>query len=365
MEPIVARVLRRIARSVRVIIDRNATNKIRQQYPSLPDQIVAEFDSSFTLYRIFDGEELVRILKTGKITGGTYSSPAERAHGASWAESISEVIEVGNRLRGGRYGNDLFLAKFDAIGTTFHHMDPKVLFDPSGPEKQPATIDGNICNFGLGCSMTVGLHDVVLFVVHPDHKIEALSIEAAKEYVASRPVKDVDLREVHPQLYQGSILGVDVRVHQDKGVWKVLLNDGKVIVYDAPSKDEAIETARISIHLRPSNPIPTSYQILQQKRQHEKHFEVQDDPDKVRGEFNLKPRDTVDVLKGSRALGIDVRERGTVADVWQAKGEREVRVKVLFKRGPVTLYATHPNRLSDDLIALMNSHGDRILVRRR
>jgi hypothetical protein len=369
MDALTTRVLTRFrvryARTVRILIDRDATNKIRQRFTSLPNQIVAEFDSSFTLYRIFDGEELVRILKTGQITGGTYSTPAERAHGASWAENVTEVIEVGNRLRGGRYGDDLFLAKYDAIGTTFHHLDPKVEFDPNGPEKQPAVIDANICNFGLGCSMTVGVHDVDLFVVHPDHKMVPMSIEDAKEYVAKRPVKDIDLREVHPKLFQGSILGVDVRVTEEGNVWKVLTNDGKVIVDDAPSKDDAIETARIGIHLRPSNPIPTSFQILQQKRKHEKLFEVQDDPNKIRGEFALKPRDTIEVLKGSRDLDIGAREKGTVADVWQDKGGREVRVKIVFRKGPVTLYATHPNRLSDDQIALMNSQGDRILVRRR
>ena len=366
MDALTARVLTRFrvryARTVRVLIDRDATNKIRERFTSLPGQIVGTFDSSFTLYRIFDGEELVRILRSGKITGGTYSTPAERAHGASWAENI---IEVGNRLRGGRYGNDLFLAKLDALGTVFHHIDPKIPFDPSGPQEQAATMEAGACNFGLGCSMTVGLDDVSLYVVHPDHQIEPLSIDAAKDYVAKRPVKDVDLRDVHPQLGQGSILGVDVRVLHDSGKWKVLLNDGKVIVDDAPTREDAIETAKMSIRLRPSNPVPTSFQMLRHKREYEKHFEVKDDPDNIRGTFALKPRDVVLVTKGSKGLGIGMHEKGTVADVWQDKGAREARVKLLFRRGPVTLYASHPNRLADDEIALMTSAGDRILVRKR
>lgn len=364
---VVTRYRVRHAHAVRIIIDRDATLKARQHFTSMPDQIVAEVDSSFALYRIFDGEELVRILKTGKITGGTYSSSAERVHGASWADNITQVIEVGNRLRGGRYGTDLFLAKFEAIGTVFHHLDPKVHFDPNGPEKQPAVMDGSVCNFGLGCSLTASLHDVDLFVVHPDHKMEQISLEQAKEYVSKRPVKDVDLREVHPQLYQGSILGVDVRVWQDKEFWKVLTNDNRAIASGNPTKEDAIEAAQMAIRLNPSNPVPIHFAVLEQKRRHMKHFEPDDDPEKERGTFALKPRDHVEVVKGSRALGVPPHAKATIADVYQRKGEREVRVKLLLDKGakPLVLYATHPNRLGDPEIALMNSRGDRILIRKR
>lgn len=89
----------------------------------------------------------------------------------------------------------------------------------------------------------------------------------------------------------------------------------------------------------------------------------------------LRAGDKFVVTKGSAALGIQIRNTGTVRDVWRRPGERDVLVSMAFtwplkpKTGPwrheATLYATHPNRLSDNEIALMNSRGDRILIRKR
>jgi len=421
-----ARVLRRYLRasSARILIDRDATNKARQS--AFKECIVAEFDSSFPLYRIFDGEELSRVLRSGKFTGGTYAVKAERAHGASWGASITEVISVGNnQLRGKRYGDDLFLAKLDPIGMTFFHLDPNVPFDPDGPPIQEASMQTSVCNFQLGASVLASLHDVDLFVVHSNHQMEPLSLDEAKAYAAKRPAKDVDLRPVHGGLLQGSILGVDVRVIQDHGQWSVVLNDDRIlvsgaqtkdeaiqlaeqsiranpqnpktvdptavtvlgvdlsvskngtrwivvtqdnrtIVSDAPTKEDAIELAKLSILTSPSRPIPMPFAVLQDKRKYDKHFEPDADPKKVRGQFGLKPRDHVEVTKGAPALKINARERGVVADVWQEQGDRAVHVKLLFGKRPFTFYATHPNRLQDDEIALLHSMaGRRILVRKR
>lgn len=353
------------ANAVRILIDRDATTKARQS--AFQDCVVGEFDSSFSLYRVLDGEELVRVLRSGKFSGGIFSVPAERAFGASWGSNISEVIQIGNeQLRGKRYGDDLFLAKLDAIGHRFFHLDPKAIFDPNGPAVQEATIDSRVFNFQLGAALTAELHDVDLFVVHPSHQIQAITIADAKEYVSKRPVKDVDLRAVHGTLFAGTIFGVDVRVHQDGKFWVVLLNDGKKIVADAPTKDDAIETAKIGIKMRPSNPVPTSFQLLQQKRRQEKHFELDDDPDKVRGSFALKPHDSLVVTKGSPELGIGARAILTVADVWQRKDDRRsVAVKFVVKGRRVTLWANHSNRLHDDEFKLSDSAGRNIVVRKR
>lgn len=331
----------------------------------MPEQVVGTFDSSVSMYRVFDGEELSRILRSGKITGGTYSAKAERSNGASWGHNVTDVIQWGNRLRGKRYGDDLFLAKLDALGVRFHHLSPKVDFDPNGPPEQPANMDSSVCNVSLGCSMTVDLNDVDLFVVHPDHQIRPLSKEEAKSYVEARPKKDVELREVHPQLLQGSILGVDVRVWQDGGKWKVVLNDDRFIVSDAPTKEDAIELARMAIRLRPARPVAIPYEVLLKKRKYDKHFQPDDDPNKTRGDFALKPRDRVTVEKGSRGLNIAPHAQATVADVYQRPGERFVNVKLMIGDRPVTLYAQHPNRLGDTEIALMTSGGDRILIRKK
>lgn len=103
----------------------------------------------------------------------------------------------------------------------------------------------------------------------------------------------------------------------------------------------------------------------------EKKPEVIRDPS-----WGLKPKDKVIVTKGSRGLGVGTRASARVLDVWQRKGEREVMVKLFFpfprkfsdgrwSRDDLTLYATHPNRLGDAEVALMNSRGDRILIRKR
>ncbi len=367
LDPLSDRVARRfLAAQIHVLVDVPATLEARKHYSSFPNAVIAEFNASVSLYRVFDGEELTRILHSGKITGGTYAVKAERAHGASWGENITQVIEWGNEKRNKRYGGDIFLAKLDAVGKKFFHLDPGIAINPDGLRTQPAVMERSKISMGLGASiMDVSLHDVDLYVVHPNHQIEAMTIAEAKAYVEARPKKDIDLREINPHFFQGSILGVDVRVVLTDGKWSVFLNNDKQITFGAKTKEDAIELARMSIHMRPSNPLPIPAEALDQKRRYEKHFEQDDDPEKLRGTFALKAKDRVVVTKGSNGLGIKSHSTAVVADVYQRKGQREIMVKLLFGDKPMTLYATHPNRLGDPEVALMNSRGDKILVRRR
>lgn len=362
---VATRIVRRfLASHIKVIVDVPETLDARRKFPAHPEAVIASFASPITLYRIFDGEEMVRILSTGKITGGTYSVKAERSHGASWGSDMESVIRWGNNLRGKRLGDDLFLARLHASGKKFFHLDPEIRdIDPNGPSTQTMGMDANRINLSLGASvMDVSLGDVDLSLVHPDGRVEPLSANDAKSYVNKRVTKDVDLRKVHDKFYQGSIFGVDVRIYAEGDFWKVFLNDDRQIVSGAKTKDDAIELAQMSIKIRPDKPVPMDGSILEQKRRYEKHFDVGDDPNKVRGNYALKPKDRVTVIKGSSKIGIKTYSKLIVADVYQVKGERAVTVKVLDGSRPIVLYATHPNRLGDKEIALLDSRGSRILV---
>lgn len=163
----------RRAAGARVMVDVPETMRARQRFSMFPDITVAEFDSSVALYRVFDGEELARILKGGKITGGQYAAKPERAYGASWGHNITAIIRMGNQLRGKRLGEQIYLAKIDSIGLTFAHLDPGIEFDLSGPPKQPASFNPSVCNPGLGCSIMADAGDVDdWYEVRPDGQLE-------------------------------------------------------------------------------------------------------------------------------------------------------------------------------------------------
>lgn len=296
MLSVIARVVERYkkAHSVRVVVDLQATLAARKKYPLFDRLVIAAFDQSVSLYRIFDGEELKHILSTGKITGGSYSVKAEREHGASWGMNISEVITWGNGQRGKRLGSDLFLAKLDAFDKKFAHLDPNIEVDVDGPDEQPAVIDWKTCNTGVGCSVIdVTVNDVDFFTVDEDgrmHRATAADLKAALKKQPAEPAKP----------------------------------------------NEKVR-----------------------------------DPS-----WGLQPKDKVVVTKGSKGLGIEIRNYGSVRDVWQDPGSKEVRVQIQLTyprklpsgswvRDPFTLFATHPNRLSDPEIALLDSRGNRILVRKR
>lgn len=90
--------------------------------------------------------------------------------------------------------------------------------------------------------------------------------------------------------------------------------------------------------------------------------------------WGLVPGMKFKVTKGSRDLGIAAHATGQVKDVKQAPGEREVRVTLWFPyprktphtwtRDPITLYATHANRLNDAEVALLDARGRRVLLRK-
>lgn len=95
--------------------------------------------------------------------------------------------------------------------------------------------------------------------------------------------------------------------------------------------------------------------------------------------WGLRPKDKFEVSKGSKKLGIGIRNYGSVRDVWQdgkalASGDRRVNVSLAFtwpirpggrQSYKITLFTTHPNRLKDFEIPLMNSRGQRILIRKK
>lgn len=356
-----------LASNIRILVDVPATKAVRERFSGHPEGVIAEFDSGLNLYRIFDGGELARIMSTGKITGGTYSVKAERAHGASWGENINQLVAWGNRERGKRLDDDIFLAKLDAIGFKFYHMDPEIgPIDFNGPDKQALPMNRSRIYLGTGASvMGVSLGDVELYRVDPDGQIHRLSPSEAKALVNKRPSKDVVLREIHAQLYQGSILGVDVRVWQDRGSWVVLLNDDRAIVKGAKTKDDAIELAKMGIKVNPSRPVAMPPEVLESRRKYDQLFEVEEESGKSRGGFGIKPKDRLTVLKGSPKLRVKKHTTLVVADVYQLGGDRRVFVKLVVGREPKTLYAIHRNQLDQPEFALMDSSRNRILVRKR
>lgn len=166
-----------IAGRVPITIDTEETLAARKKFPAFNEIIVGTFDGSFALYRAFDGPELKRILHSGKITGGKYSVPAERAYGASWGHNITEVIQGLNRERGRRLGADLYLAKIDGLDHRFAHLSPEVDFDPTGPKLQKTTMAAQACRTGLGCSVFVDVSDVdAFYVIHENGQMEPLKL---------------------------------------------------------------------------------------------------------------------------------------------------------------------------------------------
>jgi hypothetical protein len=147
-------------RLVRVIADRDATLEAQDRWPLFNELVVGVFDESFSLYRVLDGAELHRIVTTGRIEGGRYAAPPERAFGASWGYEIDSVIRGGLGLKGRRIGSDVYLAKIDAFDRKFLHLSPGFSIDPMGDSEQPFEMDAGRCNWGLGCSTAVSLDDL-------------------------------------------------------------------------------------------------------------------------------------------------------------------------------------------------------------
>lgn len=239
MSRLVANVLRRVlAREVRITVLRDETLSERRSGSGL----IARFETPFALYRIFDGEELRRIVKTGRISGGVYSIPAERAYGASWGEDITQVIQWGNRQRGQRLGDDLFLAKIDAQGKTFYRMSmDEVPCDPNGPEEQPATMDGSKCSTGLGCSVVdVSFNEATYYRVGTTNHMEPISDSEIREYLTAKPQQSVELRPVSQVAMHGAILGQDVIVRMTQGSDKLYSQTWGVYIPQMGGREHAI-----------------------------------------------------------------------------------------------------------------------------
>lgn len=241
---------------INVLINVPKTLQIREKF-ECPRAIIASFNDNINLFRVFDENELERILKTNKITGGVFSIPSERAHGASWTSNITDAINFGNNNRNNRLSNNIFLAILrNSIDKTFFHLDPKLQddIDPNGPNEQLKQIDKSVIGIGLGASVqNVSLDEIELYSVSANNQISELSIDDAKQIV-SKEKQDINLRSMGNAL-SGSIYGVDVSI---RPYWdskkKIYLWEGNLIVdsefggkdtervvFNCKSKDEVIE----------------------------------------------------------------------------------------------------------------------------
>jgi hypothetical protein len=179
--------------SVNVSVDVPASFAARSRYPLFNELIIGVFDQSVPLYRVMDGEEVRRILSSGKIVGGNYAVKAERDFGASWASDVSSVIDFGNRQRGGRLGQTLYVARIDGRGRRFAHLGPGLTLDQTGPEIQRFTLDISKCNPGLGCSVVdVSLGDVeAFFELLPDGTLDRKDLENLRDLSREPTLNDV------------------------------------------------------------------------------------------------------------------------------------------------------------------------------
>lgn len=156
MDSLARRVAHRyLSAAITVKVDPERTEKGRQQF-KLKNLLIGEFASPINLYRIFDGEELRKIVRGGEISGGTYSIEGERAFGASWGADKAQVIKWGEAQRGGRLGHELFLAEIQGQGRQFSHMH-LINLDIAQPT---VTIPEDACSTGMGCSLKVRASDV-------------------------------------------------------------------------------------------------------------------------------------------------------------------------------------------------------------
>ncbi len=282
---------------VRILIDRDRTNRARRGAADAPD-IIAVFQatrrgaspfvepgspaarrlerlSSPTLYRVVDLRELRDIVRTGKVRGGLFATPSERKHGASWANDPTKVAVWGRGWRG-RLGAELFVLELDAVGKAFYHMGPTTRppFDPFGPAHQPATMSLTECETGLGCSVSpVVLREVKVYRVKGKQPHDLSLVPMIHDEVKRRvkgKSKAIDLKHHHKGYSTGWIHGHSVRLTQRepdpfvegpwpgtgrrrlgiksrRRLWEVLLRDldgtERMIVKDKTSRKAAIEAA--------------------------------------------------------------------------------------------------------------------------
>ena len=183
------------------------TQKYRERWSLFGDLGIAEFDGSIPLYRVVDEREMAHILKSGRVTGGNFSAPAERSHGASWGYNITHVIQ-GMMSHRSRLQGDLFLLKIDGIGMEFLRLglaealgeDPWV----TQPEGFKTTIPRGLCDVGLGCSVAdVSLADVEdIYLIGDDKQIHRMAIPEVKCHLDGKCVSPY--QESPPQMRASS-----------------------------------------------------------------------------------------------------------------------------------------------------------------
>lgn len=260
---------------IKIRIDRDRTNALpghkeellghtRGQYASdVKASLVAEFLSPVAMYRVVDEREVRDILRTGVVSGGSFATPGERRHGASWAGDPSGLITWGrNWQRTKRLGKNLFLLELpNASGKTFYHLAilTRPMFDPFGPPEQIATMNVNDCSTGLGCSIAkVRAKEIYFFRVKPDGKTMPVEMSDLEEHAAKKPHKTIDLTAVNPDIYYtGWIHGHSVVVVRDQRVrprqaWDVVVrrpSGEESIVLGKKSRKAAIDEAAAILEL--------------------------------------------------------------------------------------------------------------------
>ena len=184
------------AGSVKIKIYEAPTEQARKKYRN--NMIRGKFLTPIPLYRVFDGEELNRVLDTGEFTGGDYSVRAERDFGAQWGANLDEIIKWGEWQRGKRLGHELFIAEIDGKGKPFAHLEnPGGIYEPQSEEPtQEVTLDAEFCRTALGCSVAADMRHVKnWYMVEPGGKLRKVSradLETMRKTLGQKPRK-IDL----------------------------------------------------------------------------------------------------------------------------------------------------------------------------
>jgi gamma-polyglutamate biosynthesis protein CapA len=175
--------------AVKVEVNRKFTTK---------GNIVGRFLSSIPLYRAMDGEELKKVLDTGEIKGGEYSTPFESRWGAQWTASKSAAFSFGINQAGKRLGHEIFIAETNGRGQVFGHLSTKPEeWDFDGSKE----INKSFCNTGLGCSIQTRIQDVKNWYQIKNGKPVKVSLGELKALAPSLGLKPRDL-----MLFKGGLI---------------------------------------------------------------------------------------------------------------------------------------------------------------
>ena len=206
-----------------ILVDRDATLELSRGYKQTYEkpEIVATFVTPVTLYRIVDERELRDIFRTGRVTGGSFSTEGERKHGASWGVDRDAIVKWGLAWQKRRLGPKLYLLELpNAGGRRFYHLGPMLTptFEPFGKPEQLVEMPDDQCSTGLGCSVVnVRADELYVYRVKPDGGTVPLERKDAQARATRKPLKTIDLHAVTPDLYYtGWIYGRSVIVYRDQ-----------------------------------------------------------------------------------------------------------------------------------------------------